>query len=95
MAAFSGRSGEGGGKRKREKERMDKRKTQRPDAPLTGPGRGGRVGASATQHVVQNLVRDSTRDEDVSFLLSLDFRRVLFVFGCGEEHAAAPLFPWN
>ncbi|KIO16430.1 hypothetical protein M407DRAFT_33917 [Tulasnella calospora MUT 4182] len=32
--------------------------------PLHGPGKGGRVGASATQHVVQNLVRDSTRDED-------------------------------
>jgi len=64
MAALqSGREGRIG-KRKREKERMDKRKTQRPDAPLSGPGRGGRVGASATQHVVQNLVRDSTRDED-------------------------------
>lgn len=34
--------------------------------PVTGPGKGGRVGASATQHVVQNLVRDTTRDEDVS-----------------------------
>jgi hypothetical protein len=41
-------------------------KNLRPEMPVTGPGRGGRVGASATQHVVQNLVRDTTRDEDVS-----------------------------
>ncbi|TFY72638.1 hypothetical protein EVG20_g378 [Dentipellis fragilis] len=53
-----------GGKRKREKDRMDPRKSRRPELPVTGPGRGGRVGASATQHVVQNLVRDTTRDED-------------------------------
>ena len=61
------RDGEDGrtGKRKREKDRQDPRKSRRPDMPVTGPGRGGRVGASATQHVVQNLVRDTTRDEDV------------------------------
>ncbi|EIN13578.1 transcription factor [Punctularia strigosozonata HHB-11173 SS5] len=62
------REGEGiarGTKRKLEKARMDPRKSRRPELPVTGPGRGGRVGASATQHVVQNLVRDTTRDEDV------------------------------
>ncbi|KAF7982061.1 hypothetical protein HWV62_30348 [Athelia sp. TMB] len=66
-----------GSKRKREKERMDPKKSRRPELPVTGPGRGGRVGASATQHVVQNLVRDTTRDEDVRvFFLSLKvFRR--------------------
>ncbi|TCD70036.1 hypothetical protein EIP91_005017, partial [Steccherinum ochraceum] len=53
-----------GSKRKREKDRMDPRKSRRPELPVTGPGKGGRVGASATQHVVQNLVRDTTRDED-------------------------------
>ncbi|TFY59502.1 hypothetical protein EVJ58_g5737 [Rhodofomes roseus] len=61
------RDGDGldrGSKRKREKERMDPRKSKRPELPVTGPGRGGRVGASATQHVVQNLVRDTTRDQD-------------------------------
>ncbi|KAH8120239.1 hypothetical protein DFH11DRAFT_1500401, partial [Phellopilus nigrolimitatus] len=52
------------GKRKREKERLDPRKSKRPELPVTGPGRGGRVGASATQHVVQNLFRDTTRDQD-------------------------------
>jgi hypothetical protein len=54
-----------GTKRKKEKERMDPRKSRRPELPVSGPGRGGRVGASATQHVVQNLVRDLTRDQDV------------------------------
>jgi hypothetical protein len=58
-----------GTKRKREKDRMDPRKSKRPELPVTGPGKGGRVGASATQHVVQNLVRDTTRDEDVRILL--------------------------
>ena len=56
-----------GTKRKREKDRLDPRKSRRPELPVTGPGKGGRVGASATQHVVQNLVRDTTRDVDVSF----------------------------
>ncbi|KAG8961628.1 hypothetical protein FRC03_005138 [Tulasnella sp. 419] len=56
--------GERGTKRKRDKDRNDPRKTRKPMPPVTGPGKGGRVGASATQHVVQALVRDSTRDED-------------------------------
>lgn len=60
-----------GTKRKREKERMDPKKSRRPELPVTGPGRGGRVGASATQHVVQNLVRDTTRDVDVSTISAL------------------------
>lgn len=47
---------------------MDPRKTMRPELPVSGPGKGGRVGASATQHVVQNLVRDTMRDEDVSWI---------------------------
>lgn len=83
MAALqSGREGRVG-KRKREKERMDKSKTQRPDAPLSGPGRGGRVGASATQHVVQNLVRDSTRDEDVGiFFFFISYFAFCFSFFC-------------
>ncbi|KAF8078376.1 transcription factor [Lyophyllum atratum] len=53
-----------GTKRKAEKDRLDPRKSKRPELPVTGPGRGGRVGASATQHVVQHLVRDTTRDQD-------------------------------
>lgn len=59
-------SGIAGTKRKRDKERADPRKSRRPELPVNGPGKGGRVGASATQHVVRHLVRDTTRDEDVS-----------------------------
>ena len=65
-----------GTKRKREKDRQDPRKSRRPELPVTGPGKGGRVGASATQHVVQNLVRDTTRDEDVSDLVVLSARTI-------------------
>jgi len=53
-----------GKKRKFEKDRNDAVKTQKPLPPITGPGRGGRVGASATQHVVQGLVQDTLRSED-------------------------------
>ncbi|GAA6031509.1 hypothetical protein JCM8097_006490 [Rhodosporidiobolus ruineniae] len=53
-----------GGKRKREKERMDPQKTMKPLPPVTGPGKGGRIGAAATQHVVQGLVRNTLRDVD-------------------------------
>lgn len=60
-------------KRKRDKDRQDPRKSRRPELPVHGPGRGGRVGASATQHVVQNLVRDTTRDEDVRIILVSNF----------------------
>jgi hypothetical protein len=67
-----------GTKRKREKDRMDPRKSRRPELPVTGPGKGGRVGASATQHVVQNLVRDTTRDVDVSASLLLSLQRACF-----------------
>lgn len=58
-------SGIAGTKRKRDRERADPRKSRRPELPVNGPGKGGRVGASATQHVVRHLVRDTTRDEDV------------------------------
>ncbi|KZT58448.1 WD40 repeat-like protein [Calocera cornea HHB12733] len=57
-------------KRRRDKERMQVGgRTRRPMPPVHGPGKGGRVGASATQHIVQHLFRDNTRDEDVSSLL--------------------------
>jgi hypothetical protein len=36
----------GGGKRKRERERNDPVKTRKPTEPISGPGKGGRVGAS-------------------------------------------------
>jgi hypothetical protein len=48
---------------------MDPVKSQKPQEPLVGAGKGGRVGASATQHVVQSLFRlvsiDSAESEDL------------------------------
>ncbi|GAA5994704.1 hypothetical protein JCM5350_006312 [Sporobolomyces pararoseus] len=61
---FGVSAGGKGGKRKRERERHDPQKTLKPTPPITGPGRGGRVGASATQHVVQGLVASNLRDQD-------------------------------
>ena len=51
-------------KRQRERERHDSSKTMKPMPPMVGPGKGGRIGAAATQHVVQGLVRDNLRDQD-------------------------------
>ncbi|GAA5944878.1 hypothetical protein JCM3775_003545 [Rhodotorula graminis] len=53
-----------GGKRRRERERHDPQKTMKPMPPVQGPGKGGRIGAAATQHVVQGLVRNNIRDQD-------------------------------
>ena len=75
-----------GSKRKREKDRQDPRKSRRPELPVSGPGKGGRVGASATQHGVQNLVRDTTRDEDVRLFVFLSVR--FFSFG-------TDVLPWT
>ena len=58
-----------GGKRRREKDRMDPVKTLRPLPPVEGRGRGGRVGASAMQHVVQGMLNSNGQD-DVSFISS-------------------------
>ena len=87
-----------GTKRKREKDRMDPRKSRRPELPVTGLGKGGRVGASATQHVVQNLVRDTMRDEDVSnysrdcFVpLCLPSFCWVFPFRLGQDHSLMAL----
>ncbi|GAA5901838.1 hypothetical protein JCM8208_003601 [Rhodotorula glutinis] len=57
-------SGGRGGKRRRERERHDPQKTMKPMPPVQGPGKGGRIGAAATQHVVQGLVRNNIRDQD-------------------------------
>ncbi|KAJ1556525.1 WD repeat-containing protein 70, partial [Cladochytrium tenue] len=48
-----GRGGGRGGKRKLERLRADPVATRQPERPLTGPGRGGRVGAASSlaQHV--------------------------------------------
>lgn len=87
-----------GSKRKREKDRMDPRKSRRPELPVTGPGRGGRVGASATQHVVQNLVRDTTRDEDVrtfSFVFRMLFSQIMPASLSGAQSLGLSIFGQN
>ncbi|KAI0690696.1 transcription factor [Cytidiella melzeri] len=86
-----------GTKRKREKDRMDPRKSKRPELPVTGPGKGGRVGASATQHVVQNLVRDTTRDEDVRtlFLAAISLRTWVLARYHTMDLASDVQFCWN
>ncbi|BGP50318.1 hypothetical protein JCM10450v2_006237 [Rhodotorula kratochvilovae] len=60
----AGSAGGRGGKRRRERERHDPQKTMKPMPPVQGPGKGGRIGAAATQHVVQGLVRNTLRDQD-------------------------------
>ncbi|CAG8433958.1 12145_t:CDS:10 [Ambispora gerdemannii] len=51
-------------KRKREKLRKDPIASRRPDLPVSGPGKGGKIGSSLTQHIMKDLIRDTTRDED-------------------------------
>jgi hypothetical protein len=51
-------------KRKQEKMRNDPMASHRPELPLTGPGRGGKVGHSTIQHVLTDFVKDTTREED-------------------------------
>ncbi|KAJ3178211.1 hypothetical protein HDU87_003763 [Geranomyces variabilis] len=51
-------------KRRREKLRADPAASRKPDQPLTGPGRGGKVGTSITQHMMKGLIKDTLRDED-------------------------------
>lgn len=67
-----------GGPRKRDKERSDAAKARKPMPPVSGPGSKGRVGASATQHIVQHMFRDTSRDEDVSIWQCFIF---IFMYG--------------
>ncbi|ELU41479.1 transcription factor [Rhizoctonia solani AG-1 IA] len=71
------------GQRRRDKDRSDAVKTRKPMPPVNGPGRGGRVGASATQHIVQHMFRDTSRDEDVSGLFIFVLVLVLDLIGTG------------
>ena len=51
-------------KRKYEKLRKDPVATRKPDRPISGPGRGGKVGTSLTQHIVKDLIDEAARTED-------------------------------
>ncbi|CAG8488482.1 2266_t:CDS:10 [Acaulospora morrowiae] len=62
-------------KRKREKLRKDPVASRRPDLPVSGPGKGGKIGSSLTQHIMKELIKDTTRDEDPRMAL-LKFAKV-------------------
>lgn len=51
-------------KRQREKARRDPILSKRPEPPVNGPGRGGKVGTNYTNHIMKQIVKDTTRDED-------------------------------
>ncbi|CAG8637338.1 11838_t:CDS:2, partial [Diversispora eburnea] len=51
-------------KRQREKLRKDPIASHRPDLPVSGPGKGGKIGSSLTQHIMSELIKDTTRDVD-------------------------------
>ncbi|KAK9728598.1 hypothetical protein K7432_000946 [Basidiobolus ranarum] len=51
-------------KRKREKLRKDPVASRRPDLPVKGPGRGGKVGVNLTQHIMRDIIKDTSREED-------------------------------
>ncbi|KAI8327414.1 WD40-repeat-containing domain protein [Choanephora cucurbitarum] len=51
-------------KRKRDKARQDPVKSYRPDLPVNGPGKGGRVSMNQQQAVIKSFAKDTTRDED-------------------------------
>lgn len=51
-------------RRKLDKIRKDPIASRMPERPVSGPGRGGRIGAAATQHLVQGIYKDNSRAED-------------------------------
>ncbi|KAJ3329494.1 hypothetical protein HDU76_007809, partial [Blyttiomyces sp. JEL0837] len=51
-------------KRKISKLRSDPVATRKPDQPLSGPGRGGKVGTSLTQHMLKSIIKDESRMQD-------------------------------
>ncbi|KAI0236779.1 hypothetical protein L0F63_001833 [Massospora cicadina] len=51
-------------KRQRDKLRSDPVATRRPDPPASGPGRGSKVGSNFTSHIMKQIIKDTSRDED-------------------------------
>ena len=52
--------------KKREKKLQDTKRAMRPEKPIQGPGKGGRVPQSGTlaQYVMQGLIKNEQRDMD-------------------------------
>ncbi|KAG9071475.1 hypothetical protein KI688_005687 [Linnemannia hyalina] len=51
-------------KRKLEKMRKDPKASHRPEMPLSGPGKAGKVGTNMTHQALTGFTRDDTREED-------------------------------
>lgn len=51
-------------KRRRDKLRKDPVASHRPDLPVSGHGKGGRVNMNQQQAVIKTFAKDTTRDED-------------------------------
>ncbi|KAJ1966507.1 hypothetical protein GGI12_000005 [Dipsacomyces acuminosporus] len=51
-------------KRKHEKMRADPLKSQKPQTPIYGHGKGGEIGINETQYIMKTLMKDTLRDED-------------------------------
>lgn len=51
-------------KKKRDKLRKDPVASYRPDLPMSGHGKGGRVNMNQQQAVIKSFAKDTTRDED-------------------------------
>jgi WD repeat-containing protein 70 len=64
MATSTGIVTERSLKRRAEKARSDPIKSHRPDLPVSGQGSGGRVGTSLTSHLMKNIIKDTSREED-------------------------------
>ena len=50
--------------RQKVKARKDPIKSKKPDMPVSGPGKGGKVGSCLTQHLVRNMIIHEKRIED-------------------------------
>mmetsp|Transcript_2144 Transcript_2144/g.2396 ORF Transcript_2144/g.2396 Transcript_2144/m.2396 type:complete len:623 (+) Transcript_2144:69-1937(+) len=48
----------------RKKAKLDPRLSARPEAPVAGPGKGGKLGTSVSQHLLKQLVRKEAFGED-------------------------------
>ncbi|KAJ3094516.1 WD repeat-containing protein 70, partial [Phlyctochytrium bullatum] len=51
-------------KRQLERLRADPVASKKPDMPLSGPGKGGKLGSSSAQGILKQIMKDTTRDED-------------------------------
>lgn len=65
----AGGQSESAKRRKLAKARQDPIATRMPQAPVSGPGKGGRIGAAATQHVVQSIYGGVEREDPREALL--------------------------